>query len=812
MMGEDIPLRAELEEQLRFEALLADLSAKFINVPSDEIDRQIEDAQRLVCEAFGLDVSSLWQWQPDNPVMHTLTHYYRPLGGPPVPRTMKGQDYFPWCQQRVLNREIITISSLADFPVEAVRDREVFSHFGLKTTLTIPLSVGGGPVFGSVNFNDMQRERRWSKSLIQRLQLVAQIFAHALARKVADQSLRESEARLSLAADAAEMGLWSLNLATNSLWVTDKTRELFKIPSGEDIPFEQFLSLVHPDDQSLVRETIRKTVQPPSEGQVQYRTVWPDGRVRWMLSRGRVRCDISGKPEYLMGVTVDITERKQAELALAETQLRYRLLFEAIPESVLLIGTDGCVVEANPASARLYGYESAKQLEGFYTPLLIAERDRARATRTQATVIQGKEQPSRRYTEVRRDGTEFIADVSSSTIRGPRQEVLGYIGITHDVTAFVTTEAALHKSLERFRQVAEIAREFIWEVDANGLYTYASPLVERILGYTPEELVGKKHFYDLFDPSVRDELKAAAFQVFADRQTFRDFPNPNVSKSGKVIHLESSGIPMFDSTGNLVGYRGADTDVTERRQIEMEAQRSRAEIAHLSRVAMLGELSGSLAHELNQPLTAILSNAQAAQRFLAEDNPDLGELRDILQDIVADDQRAGEVIRRLRLLLKKGEVQQVPLDVNEVVQDVLKMVRNELLNHDIGLRTDFADKLPVAKGDRVQLQQVLLNLIMNANEAMATTAPADRQLTVRTAAVSGHVRVSVADRGTGIAPDVLGQMFGSFFTTKTTGLGLGLPVSRTIISSHGGHLRGMNNPDRGATFEFDLPIDGNDNV
>ena len=544
--------RAKRREDQAMATLIADLSSRFINLPADQVDPEISAAQQRVCDALGLDVSSLWQWRPDNPAMHTLTHYYRPLGGPPVPQTMKGQDYFPWCQRRVLAGEVVAVSSLADFPAEAARDREVFGFYGLKTTLTIPLAVGGGPVFGSVNFNDMRRERRWSEALIQRLQLVAQIFANALARKVADQALRESEARLSLAADAAEIGLWSLNLATDRFWLTDKARALLKFSSGEDLALERFLSRVHPDDRAPVQETIQSIVRSRGESQLQYRVVWPDGRVRWMLSRGRVRCGVSGEPECLMGITVDVTERRQAE---------------------------------------------------------------------------------------------------------------------------------------------------------------------------------------------------------------------------------------------------------------MEAQRNREEIAHLSRVAMLGELSGALAHELNQPLTAILSNAQAALRFLAGEDYDLDEVRDILKDIVADDRHAGEVIRRLRVLLKKGEFQLQPLDVNEVVQDVLNLVRTGLLNHGIGVQTDFATNLPPVKGDRVQLQQVLLNLIVNASDAMTGTVPADRQMTVRTAAADGYVRVSVADRGIGIAPEVLAQMFNSFFTTKANGLGLGLPISRSIISAHGGRLTGTNNPDGGATFEFVLPVD-----
>ena len=181
-------------------------------------------------------------------------------------------------------------------------------------------------------------------------------------------------------------------------------------------------------------------------------------------------------------------------------------------------------------------------------------------------------------------------------------------------------------------------------------------------------------------------------------------------------------------------------------------------------------------------------------------------MRDILKDIVTDDQRAGEIIRRLRLLLKKGEVQHLPLDLNEVVQDVLKLVRNDLLNHSYTLQTEFAPDLPEIDGDRVQLQQVLLNLIVNALDAMANSTITNRQLFVRTEHTpEGGVRVSVADQGTGLTPEVREKLFAPYFTTKSTGMGLGLKVCLTIITAHGGQLGGANNPGSGATFFFTLP-------
>ena len=235
----------------------------------------------------------------------------------------------------------------------------------------------------------------------------------------------------------------------------------------------------------------------------------------------------------------------------------------------------------------------------------------------------------------------------------------------------------LRDSEERFRHAAETVGEFLWEVDRAGRFTYASRSVERILGYTPEELVGKKHFYDLFLPSDREELKAAVFQMFADRQTFRGFANSNVSKSGQIVFLETSCTPVLDPAGKLVGYCGADLDVTDRKRTEQALDQQRNELTRLSRHAAASELSGALAHELNTPLAIILSNAQAAQRLLAQAPPDVAEARAILTDIVCADQRAGEVIRGMRSLIERGEICLQPLNVNEVVEEALQLARSE---------------------------------------------------------------------------------------------------------------------------------------
>ena len=276
-------------------------------------------------------------------------------------------------------------------------------------------------------------------------------------------------------------------------------------------------------------------------------------------------------------------------------------------------------------------------------------------------------------------------------------------------------------------------------------------------------------------------------------------------KDGSEVPVEVVLKPMqtVDASFALVSL----VDVTERRQSERTAARQRDEISHLSRVAMLGELSGSIAHEINQPLMGILSNAQAAQRFLARDDVNLDEVREILVDIVEDDKRAGEVIRRLRALLKKGEVQNRPLDINSVVDDVMRLARNDLMNRDVAVNTELTTDLPPVFGDQIQLQQVLLNLVINACEAMEAMS-GTRQVLIRTRrADDGGVEMSVSDRGGGIPPGDLERIFEPFVTTKEHGIGLGLSICHTIIIAHGGRLW-AENIGEGAMFRCTLPLSG----
>ena len=250
---------------------------------------------------------------------------------------------------------------------------------------------------------------------------------------------------------------------------------------------------------------------------------------------------------------------------------------------------------------------------------------------------------------------------------------------------------------------------------------------------------------------------------------------------------------------------------TRRRRTEMDLRRNREQLAHVTRISTMGELAASLAHELNQPLTAILSNAQAAQRFLASKPADLREVQEILEDIVSDNNRAGEVIRRMRALVKKEELEFAPIHIASVIGEVVQLLHSDEILHNIHVELDCQDGLPNVRGDRVQLQQVILNLLMNAFDAMKQTPSQDREVMVR-AHVNGDgvVEISVRDHGIGFPTDKLAKIFDPFYTTKHDGLGMGLAISRSIVEAHGGRLWAKNNTDRGSTFYFTIPATGDE--
>lgn len=369
-----------------------------------------------------------------------------------------------------------------------------------------------------------------------------------------------------------------------------------------------------------------------------------------------------------------------------------------------------------------------------------------------------------------------------------------------------TSEAELRINKQRMDLAASAAELRLWEWDIVPDEIWSTDKLHQLYGIAESHKINFENFLNILHEEDREQVKLSVEKSMAGNGDYESEYRIKMP-DGQMRWFYSRGRIEFSKDNQPLRMLGVTIDITRRTQAELAVQQQRNELTHLSRVTTLGELSGSLAHELNQPLTAILSNAQAAQHFLARDKADLIEIQDILGDIIAEDRRAGDIIHRIRLLLKKCEVERLPVDVNNVVLDVLKLVSSDLVNHNIIVQVDLDRKLPAVIGDRVQLQQVLLNLIMNACEAMTHTKANNRRLFVCTELTGvDKAQVSVRDLGSGIPPENLASVFEPFFTTKLPGMGLGLSICRTIISAHGGQLWASNNTGSGAIFHFTLPI------
>ena len=419
-------------------------------------------------------------------------------------------------------------------------------------------------------------------------------------------------------------------------------------------------------------------------------------------------------------------------------------------------------------------------------------------------------------------GTVQAVLVLWEVVHWPMTTSFFYLGIVATMAYEISREALraaqlsddLRESEARMTLAAEAAGFGVWMWSIARNQIWGSERWLRLFGFAPDATVTFENIMQRIHPEDREGVERAVRHALEDRIDY-------VGEYRVVLpdHTQrwvvARGRVYPDTQGKPVRMMGATTDITARKQAEENAQRQHEELAHLSRVTTVSELSGSLAHELNQPLAIILTNAQAAQRLLAQQPPDLAEAREILADIVSEDQRAGQVIQRLRSLLKHGETSLQPLTVNALVEEVLQLSRNSLIGHGITVHRSLAPNVPQVQGDHIQLQQVLLNLILNACDAMSANPTAARHLTVATAHRDGAVRISLSDTGCGLPPDVE-RIFDPFYTTKKHGLGLGLPICRSIVTAHKGRLwaeaqatagapPATTTASGGATFHLELP-------
>ena len=361
-----------------------------------------------------------------------------------------------------------------------------------------------------------------------------------------------------------------------------------------------------------------------------------------------------------------------------------------------------------------------------------------------------------------------------------------------------SAEESLRQKTEEQERFFSVSLDLFCIANIGGYFQHLNPVWEKVLGYRIEELKANQ-FFDFVHPDDLASTQKALFQL-ALQQELAHFENRYRCKDGSYRLLEWAAVLAGDKI------YAAARDMTERFEVETEARQRRDELAHLSRVATMGELAGTLAHEINQPLTAIMSNAQAAKRYLNAPTPDVEEVKEILNDIIKEDGRAGEVINRMRGLLKKGKTEFESLDLNLIFKEVVGLLHSDAVIRDVKIDFELDPLLPLVRGDRIQLQQVALNLVLNAFEAINERPRGGRRVQIRTGLKDSQILAAVTDNGTGVIAGDAEKVFQPFYTTKTQGLGMGLFISRSIIIRHQGRIWAENNPGGGMTFYFSLRV------
>ena len=378
--------------------------------------------------------------------------------------------------------------------------------------------------------------------------------------------------------------------------------------------------------------------------------------------------------------------------------------------------------------------------------------------------------------------------------------------LSRDLQRSAQISKELRDAQERMQLATTAVDLGVWEWDIDRDEFWITDTIRKRIGAGPTERVNFSRFLQSLHPEDRESTERAVRHALAAKDEF-EVEYRSVTPEGETRSMEARGRVERGAKGKVLRVRGVSTDITERKRVESESHRQRTELAHASRVSTMGQLAASLAHEINQPLGAILRNAEAAELFLEQIPPDYEELRAILVDIRQDDQRAGAVIDRMRSLLKRQYLVIAPVSLTDILDQVAKLVRSELQNRHVTLAVELPADLPPVRGDHVHLQQVFLNLVMNGLDAMENRLAGQQRMTVRVRRTDEQtVEVAVTDQGPGIQADKQADIFQAFFTTKSKGLGMGLAISKTIIESHGGRIWVENNVEGGATIRFTLKV------
>ena len=562
---------------------------------------------------------------------------------------------------------------------------------------------------------------------------------------------------------------------------------------------------MHPDDYAEIARTFYHAIQTETSYQDVMRLRRADGEFRWYHVRGEPLRDQQEHIVQWYGVTIDIDERKRAEQALRESETKIRRLFDSNIIGIFFSGLEGRVLETNDAFLRLVGHDRDDLVSGRVrwtdlTPPEWRERDRrALAELTSNTTAQPYEKEF-----FRKDGSRVPVLIGGALFEKGGNEGVAFV---LDLTELKRAEQAVREGERSLRLAIDGIDGLVGVLAPNGELQAANRQLFKYFGRSLEELKNwgtndTVHPEDL--PRILELVKrgVASEIPFNFELRVRRF-------DGEYRWFENRHVPILDSSGRIARWYLLLTDIEDRTRALARFEQMQSDFAHMNRVATMDQLTASITHEVRQPITAAVTYALAARRFLSADPPNFREVDDALSLIVKEGNRAGELVERVRALVKRVPTRKDAIAIDDAILEVIAITRAEATNNSVSVRTQFAEGLPRVQGDRVQLQQVMLNLIVNAIQAMSGIAEGPRELQISTDAVpsGGGVRVGVRDAGPGLSPENLSRLFEPFFTTKPEGMGMGLPICRSIIEAHGGRLWATPCEPRGVLFQFTIPAD-----
>jgi PAS domain S-box-containing protein len=625
-------------------------------------------------------------------------------------------------------------------------------------------------------------------------------------RKRAEDALRANERNLTLLIDTIPALAWSARPDGTAEFFNQHYLNFIGVPAEEASGWG-WTAAVHPDDLDALTATWRQALASEQRGEAEARLRRHDGEYRWFLLRVDPLRNDSGAIVKWYGVNTDIEDRKRAEEELRRSEARKAAILDSALDCIVTIDHEGCITEFNHAAERAFGYRRdevlGQQLADVIVPPALRQRHRqgfARYLTTGETRVLGRRIE---MTALRADGSEFPAELAITRI--PLDGPPSFTGYLREITERKRAEEKLRRSEAFLAEGQLLSRvgSFSWQVATDEIMwseqLYRIFEIDRNVRVTFEVIGTRIHPEDV--SAFKEHIERSRVDG-SDVQLEIRLQMPN--RMVKYIHV----VAHCRHHGDHLEYIGAVQDVTERRLAEAALAKLRSDLAHVARVMSLGVFTASIAHEVNQPLAGIITNAGTCLRMLGGDPPDVDGARETARRTIRDGRRASDVITRLRELFSNREFTLEPLDLNEATREVIALSSNDLQRNRIILESELANDLPIITGNRIQLQQVVLNLLRNASEAMVEVHDRPRELLIKTEREHrDHVRLTVRDAGPGVPPQTMDSLFDAFFTTKSGGMGIGLFVSRSIVERHQGRLWAEPNDGPGATFSFSVPLD-----